>query len=34
MFESSDQPLIFELAEWLETPVGQYVRNWEQQKIS
>jgi|TARA_R110000851_G_scaffold278768_1_gene431956 SAM-dependent methyltransferase len=30
---SSDQPLIFELAEWLETPVGQYVRNWEQRKI-
>lgn len=34
MFESSDQPLILELAEWLETPVGQYVRNWEQHKIN
>ena len=29
----SDQSLISELAEWLETPAGQYVQNWEQKKI-
>ncbi|TEA73672.1 methyltransferase domain-containing protein [Pollutimonas harenae] len=28
-----DQPLILELAEWLETPPGQYVRGWEQKQI-
>jgi SAM-dependent methyltransferase len=30
----SDQPLIAELADWLETPAGRYVRQWEQQKIN
>ncbi|MBC2769646.1 methyltransferase domain-containing protein [Pusillimonas sp. 7-48] len=29
-----DQPLITELAAWLETPAGQYVRNWEQKKTN
>jgi len=28
-----DQPLAVELAQWLTTPVGQYVQNWEQKKI-
>ncbi|MGB6104197.1 MAG: methyltransferase domain-containing protein [Pusillimonas sp.] len=30
---SVDQPLILELAEWLETPPGRYVRGWEQKQI-
>jgi len=30
---SSDQPLIVELAEWLNTPPGQYVKKWEQKQI-
>lgn len=30
----SDQPLIGELAGWLETPAGQYVQNWEQKKTN
>nr|WP_041682822.1 methyltransferase domain-containing protein [Pusillimonas sp. T7-7] len=30
---SVDQPLILELAEWLDTPPGQYVRGWEQKQI-
>ena len=30
----SDQPLIGELAGWLETPAGQYVQNWEQKKAN
>ena len=30
----SDQPLISELAGWLETPAGQYVKNWEQKKTN
>lgn len=29
----SDQPLAVELAQWLTTPVGQYVQSWEQKKI-
>jgi len=29
----SDQPLIVELAQWFDTPPGQYVRRWEQQQI-
>jgi SAM-dependent methyltransferase len=28
-----DQPLIVELAEWLNTPPGQYVQSWEQKQI-
>jgi SAM-dependent methyltransferase len=28
-----DQPLIVELAEWLNTPAGQYVQRWEQKKV-
>jgi len=28
-----DQPLILELAQWFDTPPGQYVRRWEQQQI-
>src|SRR5690606_8598766 len=28
-----DQPLILELAEWLDTPPGLYVRGWEQKQI-
>ena len=27
------QALVHELAEWLDTPAGRYVRNWEQQKV-
>ena len=34
MSESLGRPLIDELADWLETPVGQYVRAWEQEKIN
>src|SRR5690554_4604219 len=30
---SSGQPLAVELAQWLATPVGQYVQSWEQKKI-
>jgi len=30
---SADQPLIMELAEWLETPPGRYVRGWEQTQV-
>lgn len=30
---SLGQPLIVELAEWLDTPAGQYVRRWEQNKV-
>ena len=30
----SDQPLIGELAGWLQTPAGQYVQNWEQKKAN
>ncbi len=30
---SLDQPLIVELAEWLNTPAGQYVQRWEQKKV-
>ncbi|TFL13324.1 class I SAM-dependent methyltransferase [Pusillimonas caeni] len=33
MSVSSDQPLAVELAQWLTTPVGQYVQSWEQKKI-
>lgn len=33
MSVSSDQLLAVELAQWLTTPVGQYVQNWEQKKI-
>jgi len=29
----SDQPLIVELAQWFDTPPGQYVRRWEQRQI-
>ena len=28
-----DQPIIVELAEWLNTPSGQYVQAWEQKQI-
>lgn len=28
------QPLIVDLAQWLSTPAGQYVQQWEQEKIS
>ena len=28
-----DQPLIDELADWLETPAGQYVRAWERKTV-
>jgi len=28
-----DQPLIVELAQWFDTPPGQYVRRWEQRQI-
>lgn len=31
---SVDQPLIEELAEWLNTPPGQYVQAWEQKQIN
>ncbi|HWK61943.1 MAG TPA: methyltransferase domain-containing protein [Eoetvoesiella sp.] len=34
MSESLGQPLIVELAEWLSTPAGQYVKQWEQEKIN
>lgn len=34
MSESCDRPLTDEFAEWLATPVGQYVQQWEQKKIS
>lgn len=30
---SVDQPLILELAEWLNTPPGRYVRAWEQKQV-
>lgn len=30
---SLDQPLIVELAQWFDTPPGQYVRQWEQRQI-
>lgn len=30
---SLGQPLIVELAEWLNTPAGQYVQRWEQKKV-
>lgn len=33
MSVSLDQPLAVELAQWLSTPVGQYVQSWEQKKI-
>ncbi|WP_397473508.1 class I SAM-dependent methyltransferase [Pusillimonas sp.] len=33
MSVSSGQPLAVELAQWLATPVGQYVQSWEQKKI-
>jgi len=29
----SDQPLIVELAQWFDTPPGQYVRRWEQRQV-
>lgn len=29
-----DQPLIVELADWLETPAGQYVRDWERKTVN
>lgn len=29
----SGQPLIVDLAQWLDTPAGQYVQRWEQEKI-
>ncbi|TAL76384.1 MAG: methyltransferase domain-containing protein [Burkholderiaceae bacterium] len=32
--EASGPPLIVELAEWLGTPAGQYVKHWEQEKIN
>jgi len=31
---SSGQPLVVELAEWLDTPIGQYVQGWEQKKTN
>ena len=30
---SADQPIILDLAEWLETPPGRYVRSWEQNQV-
>ena len=30
---SLDQPLIVELAQWFDTPPGQYVRQWEQRQV-
>lgn len=33
MSDSLGQPLAVELAQWLATPVGQYVQSWEQKKI-
>lgn len=30
---SVDQPIILDLAEWLETPPGRYVQDWEQKQI-
>lgn len=30
---SADQPIILDLAEWLETPPGKYVRSWEQKQV-
>ncbi|TEA79028.1 class I SAM-dependent methyltransferase [Allopusillimonas ginsengisoli] len=30
---SADQPIILDLAEWLETPPGRYVRGWEQKQV-
>ena len=30
---SVDQPIILELAEWLNSPPGQYVQDWEQKQI-
>lgn len=33
MSVSLGQPLAVELAQWLTTPVGRYVQNWEQKKI-
>lgn len=34
MSGSLGQPLIVELADWLTSPVGQYMQSWEQQKIN
>lgn len=33
MSASLSQPLAIELAQWLATPVGQYVQSWEQEKV-
>ena len=33
MSASLGQPLAIELAQWLTTPVGQYVQSWEQNKV-